>query len=726
MLPHWKFCTPSCDTLRKMVMVKLQVLLVPHNRKEVDSTKLTQWGTRKFVHLAEGSSTLHQVCETLVMRYRKLYPDDDELQIFLVQDNDMCDLDPDYLVDEVLNQGDIIRVIASNSARPNMLDQTLTDISHRAQSTPTALGYSRKATSESASRMDIDPQTTQDDLLSRPTIWNERISSNSSTHDIHIPKKRTTTTQQKTNDELFAPSASSPTAPRLPSTSHLDQSMISLPPPESRDDRTIPRKRSNPVSHSELPTKRITSGMLAAPVHESNSPENETHTMLASPLENVPQPSPTKLVDMNSFVEPDIEMEEESALENKNDTESSDDSDDKDDDDSDAGSVMSKQELLEMFKDLFSKNEAEESKKNGLKSASKISPSKGRPPRNLMKGLEIDMVNANFPVVDHSTRATRSRLRGQNGTSEDGAPIVYTTERTLMSPVRTNGEGSSNNTVPTVNIVQNGKDTSKTADDSNSKSNDSSRISLEFPPKSKLASVFDKVKKFDAKLTSLNVPRNHDTSLSEIKTEQLPSKKEENKSKEPEDSSKDLMSEQISESSELSDESSESSDESDSSTSGNKQKPRLAASTPSSSFTSIKPRGQALSTKAKNTILGPSDTKAVEKKDSPVQKSQKPELNTTVPSSIKKPTLNSLTDLAKRGVPDVRDSSQQLTAPAKTQGSQTQDESSELSSESSSSSSDDSDSDDNSSKYITAKKLAGNKKKRGNGGFAALMKDARK
>lgn len=715
------FALKTCDSLRKahMVMVKLQVLLVPHNRKEVDSTKLTQWGTRKFVHLAEGSSTLHQVCETLVMRYRKLYPDDDELQIFLVQDNDMCDLDPDYLVDEVLNQGDIIRVIASNSARPNMLDRTLTDISHRAQSTPTAVGYPRKATAES-SRMDIDPQTTQDDLLSRPTIWNERISSNSSSHDIHIPKKRTSTTQQKINNEFLTPSASSPTAARLSSTSHLDQSMISLPPPESRDDRTIPRKRSNPVSHSELPTKRITSGMLSAPVHESKSPENETHTMLASPLEHVPQPSPTKLVDMNSFVKPDIDMEEGSAADNKKDSESSDDGE------SDAGSVMSKQELLDMFKDLYSKTEAEETKKNDLKSVSKISLPKGRPARNLMKGLEIDMVNAHYPVADHSTRATRSRLRGQNGTSENGAPIVYTTERTLMSPVRTNDGDSSNNTVPTVNIVQNGKDTTKTTDETNNNSNESSRISLEFPPKSKLASVFDKVKKFDAKLTSLNLPRNHDTSFSETKSEPVQQKKEESKPAQPEDASKDLMSEQISESS--SDESSESSDESDSSTSGNKSKPRLAASTPSSSFTSLKARGQALSTKARNTILGPSETKAAEKKDTPEQKPQKANLSTTAPASIKKPTLNSLTDLARRGVPDVRDSSQQLTAPAKTQNSQTQDESSELSSESSSSSSDDSDSDGDSSKYITAKKLADNnkKKKRGNGGFAALMKDARK
>ncbi len=102
-------------------------------------------------------------------------------------------------------------------------------------------------------------------------------------------------------------------------------------------------------------------------------------------------------------------MEEESTLENKNDT---DDSDDKDDYAPDAGSVMSKQELLEMSGMTCSPK-----RRRRIKEKAEIWLPKecieGASSRNLMKGLEIDMVNANFsrsgPFLTRATFTFRAK-----------------------------------------------------------------------------------------------------------------------------------------------------------------------------------------------------------------------------------------------------------------------------------------------------------------------------
>lgn len=708
---HLKISNFKCASpLACMGMVKLQVLLVPFNRKEADSSTLTQWGARKFVHLAEGSSTLRQVCESLVMRYRKLYPDDDDLEIFLVQDNEMCDLDPDFLVDEVLTHGDIIRVIASTPSRPGILDHTMSELSHRAQSTPTNFNHSNGLARGSGSMMEIDTQNSQDDTISRPTIWNG-LSKASSINEILVPKIR----QQNRILQTLAPSSSELTEPHLPVPSNLDHSMISLPPPAEHEDRSIPKKRSKPATPGDLPTKRITSGMLNAPSNEVKSPDHKISTNLASPRESLPQPSPTKLIDMSSpHSDKSLNHEDlgSTKLHEDNST----------DNDSDSGSVMSKQELMDMFKDLFSKMDTDEPEKTEAKSIK----GRNRAGKNLMKGLEINMVNAKYPTTDSSTRATRSRLRGNNGPLPESGSINFSNDRILLSP-NEKAKPNGSNEIPPVNVVGGAKASSAgpTIIEKPNRSSDDAKVSVEFPMKSKLASVFDKVKKFDAKLTSLNVPRTQEqTQDGKGSQSDVPDKVDQDDKKVT--LSADEKSSHSDQSSDLSD---DHSSDSDLSASEKRTKPRLAASTPSSSFNSSKPRGAQLSARTKKTVLSPSVTGAAGKKEVKEVKT-KEEPKEHLISSIRKPVLNSLTDLARRGVPDVKDASQKAASrPKVPHVSNNSDESDLVSDSSSSSSSSDSDTDSEpaaNSKYINAKKLTGpGKKKKSNGGFAALMKDAR-
>lgn len=195
--------------------LKLQVVLIPVQLAETHTEAIRAY--KKFLHLVEPGSTIGQVCDALIQRYNKLYPEADPLQVEGIQDNDRCDLDPDFTAQDVFSSGDLVRVLVDN-----ML--------------PT---YSRETST-------ILPDTTLEQLLRKRDFLEAE--------DSRILKKsRTIWGMRRDTPKSHPPDATSP---------------VSLPPPTHNQtpSRIIPEKRRSPASASTLASgKRITSGMLKVP-----------------------------------------------------------------------------------------------------------------------------------------------------------------------------------------------------------------------------------------------------------------------------------------------------------------------------------------------------------------------------------------------------------------------------------------------------------------------------
>lgn len=70
----------------------------------------------KFLHMANRESSLDELCEGIVERYYKLYPDADAIDVERVQDANQNDLDPDFVVGDVFSDYSTVLVLTRQSA----------------------------------------------------------------------------------------------------------------------------------------------------------------------------------------------------------------------------------------------------------------------------------------------------------------------------------------------------------------------------------------------------------------------------------------------------------------------------------------------------------------------------------------------------------------------------------------------------------------------------------
>ena len=272
-----------------MAKLKLKVVLVPIQFSDVPSSNLDSSQSRRFLHLADADSDLGKVCDELTKRYAKLYPDDDKLAIMSLQDDDRCDLDPDFEAGEALNSGDIIRVIVENELQ-NLSNHTSFNqlLMMAADSTPAVMRLvDLNKQTQSTPIYPPAPVLTQDSTF--PASSRKRTKEYFDLTDANIPSKHARRTVWSSRNESFIePKVPAiPLTPQLnvskkrknhsspPKTQNLDiedinETNISLPPPDIGDDRSIPQKKSSSTKPKEeaLPgKKRITSGMLSMPAH---------------------------------------------------------------------------------------------------------------------------------------------------------------------------------------------------------------------------------------------------------------------------------------------------------------------------------------------------------------------------------------------------------------------------------------------------------------------------
>lgn len=76
--------------------------------------QLTGNKIKKFLHITSASNNLETVACEIGLRFQKLYPNEDPLNILKIQNSEECDLDPDYVVSMVFDTSNVCRVIVSN------------------------------------------------------------------------------------------------------------------------------------------------------------------------------------------------------------------------------------------------------------------------------------------------------------------------------------------------------------------------------------------------------------------------------------------------------------------------------------------------------------------------------------------------------------------------------------------------------------------------------------
>lgn len=78
-------------------------------------THFAQRKRKKFLHFTRSTNTLLDLSIEIIQKCEKMYPTlNDEIEILSLQDNSGCDLDPDFLIKDVFNIDNTVRVILKN------------------------------------------------------------------------------------------------------------------------------------------------------------------------------------------------------------------------------------------------------------------------------------------------------------------------------------------------------------------------------------------------------------------------------------------------------------------------------------------------------------------------------------------------------------------------------------------------------------------------------------
>ncbi|ABN66227.2 nucleolar exit protein [Scheffersomyces stipitis CBS 6054] len=278
-----------------MAKIKLQVLLVPSYFASVPTALVDPHLTKRFLHLADPTIELGNIDKDIDSRYRKLYPDESPLNIEKLQDNDNCDLDPEFRIQDVLTNGDVLRIVVRNIFHHNpssISSNTGTPLMSKSfdvmQSTPlypsehlllgdTTLpmtgGYASSNhfrppqeffETPHNNRLLLPPQHQQQQFQNQQLQQNQQFQQNQ--HNPQFPVVVAETPKLVVRKGRR----------RASSRADFDESNISLPPPESRPDRVVPTKRIDTTkSNSSISGRRITSGMLTMPHQHPESVDQD-------------------------------------------------------------------------------------------------------------------------------------------------------------------------------------------------------------------------------------------------------------------------------------------------------------------------------------------------------------------------------------------------------------------------------------------------------------------
>ena len=255
-----------------MAKIKLKVTLVSSSYADLPSEQLNKYNSKRFLHLTDTENNIRLVCDEINERFLRLYSGESDLAIERIQDDDRCDVDPEFEVGEIFLPGDPIRVVVDNALHDvnstilgkfssiieNTPSKTKTmEMNNMSQSTPVFLQEPKHTFSGGLpSLKEHISETPRREEILLDSLSPHKNHSNSFQPDGNISDKN----YLHRNTSLS----------RGYALEELDRSSISLPPPEKEDSHIVPTKRPqrNQFKEESLPIKRrITSGMLEIPEH---------------------------------------------------------------------------------------------------------------------------------------------------------------------------------------------------------------------------------------------------------------------------------------------------------------------------------------------------------------------------------------------------------------------------------------------------------------------------
>ncbi|KAI5959593.1 uncharacterized protein KGF55_005237 [Candida pseudojiufengensis] len=103
-----------------MVKTKLQIIVIPREYSLLSTEDINSSISKKFLHLTSPENTIKILHEEVSARYKKLYPDGPNITIINFQDQNSCDLDYEYIVEDVFENNDVVRVLVDNFFSENL------------------------------------------------------------------------------------------------------------------------------------------------------------------------------------------------------------------------------------------------------------------------------------------------------------------------------------------------------------------------------------------------------------------------------------------------------------------------------------------------------------------------------------------------------------------------------------------------------------------------------
>lgn len=403
-----------------MGLFKLKVVIIPLNYSSIPYGDIPFGSLRKFLHLADSESSLDQVCQDLSDRFGRLYDDTDKLEIIGLQDVEGCDLDTEYIIGDVFTSGDEIRVIVNNDFQLLNINRTINrSFNITNERTPLSIKPFNLIQQQQSTPL-LSSAPVLSDELNLPLSSRKRTQEYFEKGDRHIPIKsyKRDNIMSHTLDFDEVMKTSGPGGVGIERKSHeyeavnnkgneslkevLEDSNVSLPPPEEDASKLIPQKNnafSGPNERALPENKRITSGMLSMPLHSQLE-----HDRIQNFNTERKNEFTSTIGDYSSSSELEAELADQNDIDNSYPADPSRVSGDRDSRNKEE-ITLTKEEIIHLFRNRM---------KIPVKLREKLSGGHQKVASALLKNLEIDM-NVGNPIISpnekRSTRLSSKKLK---------------------------------------------------------------------------------------------------------------------------------------------------------------------------------------------------------------------------------------------------------------------------------------------------------------------------
>lgn len=149
--------------------------MIPKEFEQIDASNIDPRKYVKFLYLVDRTANIESLEEGLITRFSKRYPRERKLRVLAFQNKDLCDLDPEFAVEDVFNESnDELRVLVDNKFK------SITYTPEPAISTPINFSQAETIRGGVYSTVDITddkttPKNPNNRLYHRQYLWRHHL-----------------------------------------------------------------------------------------------------------------------------------------------------------------------------------------------------------------------------------------------------------------------------------------------------------------------------------------------------------------------------------------------------------------------------------------------------------------------------------------------------------------------------------------------------------------------